>query len=30
MQGLRHMLLQEQKHLQEITDKARTGLSVVP
>ena len=30
MQGLRHMLLQEQKHLQEIADKARTGLTTVP
>lgn len=30
MQGLRHMLLQEQKHLQEIADKARTGLTAVP
>ena len=28
MQGLRNMLLQEQKHLQEIADKARRGLSV--
>ena len=30
MQGLRHMLLQEQKHLHEIADKARTGLTTVP
>ena len=30
MQGLRNMLLQEQKHLQEIADKARRGLSVEP
>ena len=30
MQGLRNMLLQEQKHLQEIADKARMGMSVEP
>ena len=30
MQGLRHMLLQEQRHLQEIADKAQTGLTAVP
>ena len=30
MQGLRNMLLQEQKYLQEIADKARIGLRVEP
>ena len=30
MQGLRNMLLQEQKHLQEIADKDSMGMSVEP
>ncbi|WP_342982346.1 hypothetical protein [Ruminococcus sp. 2227st1_E6_2227SCRN_220401] len=30
MQGLKHMLLQEQKHLEDIVYKAKTGLSAAP
>ena len=30
MQGLKHMLLQEQKYLDNIVKKAKTGLSAAP
>ena len=30
MRGLKHMLLQEQKHLEDIVYKAKTGLSAAP
>ena len=30
MQGLKHMLLQEQKHLENIVNKAKIGLSTAP
>ena len=30
MQGLRNMLLQEEKYLEEILDKAKQGLAAVP
>ena len=30
MQGLRNMILQEEKYLEEILDKAKQGLAAVP